>query len=154
MDRDKIINFIKDVPGGRFFRLRYTSNMPVKAKYQNQGITILKVVNITTRTGVRYSAIAEPSNEEVSSKNNTNNWVWIIPNRLKYNSNTKSQYLVTAPTKGSNAKSTYLLCDSEGCAIRNEEEIKEYIIDSYWRKEVRPINTININNILLISGKK
>ena len=62
--------------------------------------------------------------------------------------------MVTAPTKGSNVKSTYLLCDSEGCAIRNEEEIKEYIIDSYWRRDIRPINTININNILLISGKK
>lgn len=40
------------IPGGRFFRLRYASNVPLAAAYKKAGYTMQKVVDTTTRTGV------------------------------------------------------------------------------------------------------
>lgn len=155
MDSERLIKFIKDIPGGRFFRLRYLTHLPVKACYEKEGISIMKVVNVTTRTGVRYTAVAEveykPSYQlEIEAQNSP--WEWEVKNKIKFNKNTRKRYLVIAPIKGNKSKSTYILTDKEGnVEFVEKKDIREMIIDSYWRKEPdRPIHHICFDNILSI----
>lgn len=154
---NKLNKFISDIPGGRFFRLRYISHLPVKAEFEKQGFAIFKIVNITARTGVKYTNIkgVELSDKTKSGENNgMNNWEWIIPNKIKYNSNTDKEYLVIAPIKdGSNAKSTYILSTPTETKVCSKEDIENYIIKSHWTKENnRPINMINTENILCVGN--
>lgn len=155
MDSERLLKFIKEIPGGRFFRLRYVSHLPVKACYEKDGISIMKVVNVTTRTGVKYTSVADveyksPHQLEKEAKNS--NWEWEIKNRIKFNTNTRKRYLVIAPINSNKSKSTYILTDKQGnVEIVEKRDIQEMIIDSYWRKEPdRPIHNICFDNILSI----
>lgn len=151
MDRDRLTKFITTIPGGRFFRLRYITHLPVKAKFEKEGITVSKIVNVTTRTGVSYKAIMH-NQPQAQIDPPTDNWDWEVKNRIKYNKNTKRRYLVIAPIKGNKNSSIYILTLKNGSVnVVSKDEIKDYIIDSYWRKETeRPINNILMDNILSI----
>lgn len=155
MDSERLLKFIKEIPGGRFFRLRYLSHLPVKACYEKEGISIMKVVNVTTRTGVKYQAVTDAeykSPQQLEKETKNSNWEWEIKNRIKFNTNTKKRYFVIAPIKGNKSKSTYILTNKEGnVEIIEKRDIQEMIIDSYWRKESdRPIHNICFDNILSI----
>lgn len=153
MDSERLLKFIRNIPGGRFFRLRYISHLPIKAEYEKRGISVSKITNVTTRTGVRYAAVADveyKSIDQISKESLQSPWSWEIKDKIKFNSNTKKRYLVIAPIKGNKNKSTYILTTKDGVVnIVNKEDIRDYIIDSYWRKEPnRPVNNICFDNIL------
>ena len=155
MDFERLIKFIKDVPKGRFFRLRYLSHLPVKAQYEKMGISIMKIVNVTTRTGIRYAAVASVEYKPIPQLERdmrTSHWEWEIKDKIKFNTNTKKRYLVIAPIKGNKSKSTYILTNKDGTVeIVERKDIQEMIIDSYWRKEPdRPIHNICFDNILSV----
>ena len=154
MTSERIYKFISQVPGGRFFRLRYISHLPVKAEFANKGISVLKIVNVTTRTGVSYGSLikSEDTNPYNPSSKETNNWTWVKHNKIKHNSNTNKDYLVIAPVKNNKPSNTYILIDETGYTRTcNKECIKDYIIPSYWTKEPnRPIHNICMENILNI----
>ena len=57
MKTDQIIKKIKSIPGGRFFRVRYISKVKMAADAEKEGISIFKIVDTTTRTGVKYNNI-------------------------------------------------------------------------------------------------
>lgn len=152
LDKKTLMSIIEALRPGAFFRLRYMSDMPVKAEYKKQGIKVIKLVSITTRTGVHYNAIKGVTPvfyDNVEIKNS--NWSWILYNKVKYNGNTEKFYLAIAPTKNNKAKTQYLLNTKDGSKLVDKEEIQNYIIDSYWRKEPnRPVNYIALDNILAI----
>lgn len=154
MRTEKIMKLIENLPNGRFFRMKYLSEVPVKEAYRKKGVAIFKIVETTTRTGIRYEKIKGVTlNESSTSRTTSNNWEWVIKNKIKYNTNTKKNYFVIAPIKeGANTKS-YYIASIEGIpeVITDGTELKEYIIDSYWTKELnRPINTISLDHVLAI----
>ena len=57
MKTEQIIKKIKSIPGGRFFRVRYISKVKMAADAEQEGISIFKIVDTTTRTGVKYNNI-------------------------------------------------------------------------------------------------
>ena len=58
MKTEAIINKVREIPAGRFFRVRYTTKVKLRAEYEKKGYSILKIVDTTTRTGVKYKNIA------------------------------------------------------------------------------------------------
>ena len=153
MKTEAIIKKIQTIPGGRLFRLRYMSKVRVKAEYEKQGISIVKIVDTTTRTGVKYnkikSVMLQSKPETYSVK--PSNWEWIVKNRIKHNTNTGKDYLVVAPvSKGHNTKVTYVFTDNEGTAVLTKEEIAQYVVDSYWKEEKPAVMNITLDNILLV----
>ena len=155
MKTETIINKIQKIRAGQFFRIRYISKMRVKAEYEKQGITIFKVVDTTTRTGVSYKSLIDKHNMiEHPAEGKSNNWTWTVKNRIKHNSNTGKDYLVVAPiSKGNNTKTYYIFVDDGGCVtINHKEVIEEYIIKSYWNEDKpKPtIMNISLENVLLV----
>ena len=157
MTHEEIKAALESIPAGRFFRLRYTSEMKVKAEFKKQGISVMKVTETTMRTGVAYERIAsvveyKATHEPKRDKPVANNWEWIVPNRIKYNTNTKKTYAVLASVPhGSNSEVYYIVTDKDGDRIMTEDTLdKSLMQDSVWSQSAYPnaIRTIAFDNIL------
>lgn len=156
MKTEQIIKKIEEIPAGRFFRVRYTTKVKLKAEYEKQGYSILKIVDTTTRTGVKYQNIAgvELKDKFEDKQPKTNNWEWVAKNRIKHNTNTGKDYLVVAPIKrGSNTVVSYVLTDPEGTSeVILESDVKStYTVPSYWKTGDKPvIMNITLENVLMV----
>lgn len=154
MKTDQIIKKIKSIPGGRFFRVRYISKVKMTADALKDGITVFKIVDTTTRTGVQYKNIegVEPATHSEDTEPRTNNWEWVVKDRIKHNTKTGKDYLVIAPIgNGSHTVTTYILTDNEGTTrVIDKEEAKLYAIASYWREEKPAIVNVTLENVLLV----
>ncbi len=151
MKREQLIKKIQSIPAGRFFRIRYTSKVDVAAKFAKEGISITKIVDMTTRTGVRYEKISRAvlsTSDKPSTRKN--NWEWVIKNRIKHNTNTGKDYLVVAPiTKGQHRVTTYMMTDEKGnTSIVDRDTVAKY---ATLKNESTPVvMTITLDNILMI----
>ena len=148
-----ILKKLEEIPAGRFFRIRYISKVRIRAAYENDGWTLFKIVDTTTRTGVKYKNIkgvsSTYSDEYVPKKTN---WEWVIKNRVKHNTQTNKDYLVVAPiTKGNNTNVTYVLTTPEGVTNTIDKASAEiYAVPSYWKEETPTVMNITLENILMI----
>lgn len=155
MKTEKLLEAIKAIPGGRFFRVRYMTKVKMTAESIKNGVTIMKIVDTTTRTGVRYNKIAGVVLNEYpdSYVPKVSNWEWVIPQRVKHNSKTGKDYLVIAPiAKGHNTVVSYILTDGEGNSrVITKEEAKEYSVPSYWKDGDKPaIMNVTLENVLMV----
>ena len=156
MKTEAIIKRVSEIPAGRFFRVRYTTKVKLKAEYEKQGYSILKIVDTTTRTGVKYQNIAgvELKDKFEDKQPKTSNWEWVVKDRIKHNTKTGKDYLVVAPiSKGSNTVKSYVLTTPSGvsntipeCDVKNT-----YTVPSYWRDSEKPaVMNVTLENILLV----
>lgn len=155
MKTEEIMSRIEELPNGRFFRMKYLTKLPVKAEFEKEGTVVMKVVETTCRTGVAYNklaAVIAKVTKKIPAADKENNWEWILPNKVKFNTNTKKSYFVIAPIKkGANTNKTYILSQRDVLRIVGEEEIKEFVRDSYWtEKEMPNVMNITLDNVLTI----
>jgi len=153
MTQQEVINSINSVKKGSFVRFSYKTELPVKAAYKREGYIVEKICEMTSRFGINYSNISSVierrSDENYTPSERTNNYEWIIKDVLCHNTNTGKTYLCTYPTKlGTNTKSNFTVSGPDP-----EADIKELVIDSYWKKKASPETMrINIDNIISIGG--
>ena len=155
MKTKQLIQKLSEIPAGRFFRVRYTTKVRLKAAFEKEGYSIIKIVDTTTRTGVKYSSLIDKHKmNELPAPEKTNNWEWIVKDRIKHNTNTGKDYLVLAPiSKGSNTIVSYVLTTPGGvsnvipeCDVRNT-----YAVPSYWRTGDKPtIMNVTLENVLMV----
>jgi hypothetical protein len=131
------------------------TKVKMTAESIKNGVTIMKIVDTTTRTGVRYNKIAGVVLNEYpdSYVPKVSNWEWVIPQRVKHNSKTGKDYLVIAPiAKGHNTVVSYILTDGEGNSrVITKEEAKEYSVPSYWKDGDKPaIMNVTLENVLMV----
>lgn len=155
MKTNQLVEAIKAIPGGRFFRVRYMTKVTMSAESRKAGITIMKIVDTTTRTGVKYQNIAGVVLNEYpdSYVPKVSNWEWVIPQRVKHNTKTGKDYLVIAPiAKGHNTHVSYVMTDGEGNSqIITKEEAKKYSVPSYWKESEKPaIMNVTLENVLMV----
>ena len=156
MKTEAIIKRVIEIPAGRFFRVRYITKVKLKAEYEKQGYSILKIVDTTTRTGVKYQNIASVELKDKFEDNQpkTNNWEWVVKDRIKHNTKTGKDYLVIAPiSRGSNTVKSYVLTTPAGvsntipeCDVKNT-----YAVPSYWKDGEKPaVMNVTLENVLWV----
>ena len=154
MKTDAIIKKIKAIPGGRFFRVRYISKVKMGADALKDGITVFKIVDTTTRTGVKYNNIegVVPTTYPEDKEPKVSNWEWVVKDRIKHNTKTGKDYLVIAPIgKGAHTVTTYILTDTDGnTRVIDKDEAKMYAVASYWKDEKPAIMNVTLENVLLV----
>lgn len=150
----RILNQIKN---GVFTRFGFETQVPVKANMKDN-ISITKTTFITGRTGVNYNNLkAVKERENKSTVKRTNNYSWIINNKLKYNSNTDKYYLQVATNKNANIKCFYQVYKNGKINVYNtkkslQEKFGEYCINSYFKEKEEPaVMSINIDNVIKIN---
>lgn len=156
-----MMNTIEKIKPGTITRIGYRSNVPVKAEFAKQGITVEKIVETSVRTGVAYNNIAEVKNHksEKPSVTHKNNFVSVIKNKVKYNTNTDKYYMQCATlSKGSNTRVMYIVNFSDKTVVMTSKEFMDsiftrFVQDSYFKKsDYRPVFTVNLENIYRIGN--
>lgn len=154
MKTEQIIKKIKSIPGGRFFRVRYISKVKMAADAEKEGISIFKIVDTTTRTGVKYNNIegVTPTSYPEDKEPKVSNWEWVVKDRIKHNTKTGKDYLVIAPIgKGAHTVTTYIMTDNDGnTTIVDKDTVRMYAVASYWKEEKPAIMNVTLENVLLV----
>ena len=150
---EDIYDAIASLPNGRFFKICYRTEMPLKAEYKKQGYVVYKYTYRVTRTGVRYNNLKEvkTSNKEFSRANNS---TWLIKNKIKTNITNGKDYIVIATmAKNEYKEYSYVIVDGTGMEKRCSMAPKDMIIPSYFEKKNGAVRNINLDNIVWISYK-
>lgn len=165
LKRDTIIKAVEKVKPGTFVRVCYKTELPVKAEWKKKGFKMIKIVETSVRFGVNYGNIASvkarKALEEDSNKpKRTNNYEWVLKNKIRHNTNTGKDYLYVALfNKGDNTKYKYILEHPFLGDIDMGDEIERIynhiLIDSYFKKrfEKPEVKNISFENIIRINDK-
>lgn len=162
-----IIREAASISNGRFVRVGYSKELKLTKEWKEKGIRAYKLTETTVRLGVAYGNIAsvKARREAEADKPKTeraNNWEWIIPNKVKANSNTGKTYLQVATVEGGhNTHSQFLVYDPNigwNLFEKAEWETSEYylMLDSKSRHAAqRPeIYTITFDNIYKLGSTR
>ena len=157
MNEKDIIKALSEIKNGTFVRVGYRTELPVRAEFKKQGISIIKVTETTLRTGVNYSniktVIERRSAEDYVPSSRTNNYEWVIRNKVAYNSKTGLNYAVFANSNNNNANTHFVMVTANGVVPVTVNDIVEYVQPSYFNKsnngsnEVRYVKFANIFRI-------
>lgn len=154
MKTDKVISTLAEKPAGRLFRVRYVTPVKLYAVFDHAGVSILRVTDTTTRTGINYGNIKSViAKEDVSDGSKSSARSWVHKNRIRYNSNTGKTYAVFYPIVAAKAHTTssFIFIGEDGkTSIRTKEEIMDYIQPAYWKTEKSNMITVSIENILWV----
>ena len=158
LSSNQIIDTTKSIINGRMSRISYRSEMPIKAEFKKRGISITKITDTTARFGIKYEnihTVAERRAEGtiLPEKAHTNNYSWVIENKISYNSNTNKMYVrATSLPHGANSKYKYILV-KDGTEIITDslnDEMKNFVVNSYWNKSPSEVKNIQFENIVRI----
>ena len=151
---EDIYEAITNIPNGRFFKLCYRTELPLKAEYKNSGYTVYKYTTRVTRTGVSYNNLREVRDNNIQNFSRASKTSWLIKNKVKTNLTTGKDYIVIAPmVKNEFKEYSYLVVESDGTKKRKSFAPEEMIIPSYFNKKNGPIRNINLDNIVFIKYK-
>lgn len=150
-----MIETIAKIPSGRMFRLSYHTEVELNKEAKAKGIKIVKYVETTTRTGIAYKNIAsviEKIKEKIDTPNKkttTNNWEYIIDNKVKHNTNTNCDYLCVANIKkGANTKVKYKMYTANAITEFSYNEFSKIAdLIKKHNSEFNPYMTIKLSNI-------
>ena len=146
LKKELIISEAEKIKNGTFTRLCYKSELSVKAAFKKQGWKVTKITQTSARLGVCYgniaSVIARKAEESlVEAVQRTNNFEWVIKDKVCYNSNTDKLYLFVARiSKGHNTKSFYIVENTITGEthivdkLTEDGEFGELMIPSFWNK--------------------
>ena len=159
MTIESVRRIVSDIPAGRFFRIAYKTQVPIRKEYKDE-ITILKITEMTTRTGVSYASVSNTHRELVESNKTTSrsNGQWDVYKRIKYYGRTGKYYLVVAPIKKGSNVSTYYQVNYKGImylVADLTDMFEDYVRPSYFKKSKTGGKVINIqvDNLLAINGE-
>ncbi|MBO5712322.1 MAG: hypothetical protein J6R47_05725 [Acholeplasmatales bacterium] len=150
---EDIYDAVTSLPNGRFFKICYRTEMPLKAEYKNQGYKVYKYTYRITRTGVSYNNLKKvrASGKEFSRASNTK---WLIKNKIKTNVTTGKDYIVIATmAKNEYKEYSYVIIYPDGIEKRKSSAPADMIIPSYFEKKNGAVRNINLDNVVFISYK-
>lgn len=149
---EDIYDAITNIPNGRFFKICYRTEMPLKAEYKNQGYKVYKYTARVTRTGVRYNSLKEVRENNIQEFSRASRTNWLIRNKVKTNVTTGKDYIVIAPmSKNEYKEYSYLVIDSCGLERRASNVPEQMILPSYFNKKNGAIRNIDLDNIVSIT---
>ena len=169
MTFDDIINVVSTIKNGTMARLKYKTELPLKAEFAKLGYKMYKIVETTARFGVNYAHISSVIEKKNSASAETStaikrhdNTNWVVKNKILYNKNTCKDYLVFAPMrKGANSKYNFILVDSAGHQFSFNywilpEDFKQMVQQNYWtsHRNFHDIKNISMENVVWVGQNK
>ncbi len=168
MKNEKLLTLLAEIKNGVYFRISYKSEVPLskkklkEANYEEGSFKIIKITEATVRTGIRYSKlhrVIETLKDREESKTRTNNYEWVIKNRIKHNIVTGKDYLTLATSvRGGHVRTIYeVTCKDNRVYYFSKDELLQtdvsmFIQDSYFnRSEHIPYYCVDTDNILTIN---
>jgi hypothetical protein len=162
LTKEEIVNAIKAVRGGTIARITYKTEVPIKAEFKRKGYKIIKIVETSARIGVNYghlpSVISRNESNNGETSNKTNNYEWIIKDRVCHNTKTNKDYVALVSfNQGHHTKVKYVIDGTFVGSIDMGNEIdkvyRHIVLDSYFKKPSTPteFRRIAFENIIKIN---
>lgn len=150
----ELVNAIKlftTVKPGTYQRLVFSTDVPVKAAYK-KNIWITKQSCSVVRFGINYRNVVKKDPVVTGKKYVKNpNKYWILKNIIEYNKNTDKFYLNVYKSNTKPNVTYFIYKDNTMFVTTNKEDIKEYVIDSYYnKKNDGPLFKVCLNNVLSV----
>lgn len=167
LDHNTIMAEAAHCGNGRIIRVGYSKEIKLCKDWKEQGIRVYKLTETSVRLGVNYGNIASVKARKEAEGNKpkverANNWTWILPNKVKSNSNTGKTYLQVATLNGGhNTNNQWLVYDHHAGWIlfdKEEWENSEYYLMTdpktrEPRKGDKPdVYTITFDNIFKLGN--
>lgn len=147
------IRTFNKIKHGVYTRLIYSTNVPIKSKYQNN-LVITKYCSTIARFGINYGNLSSVrAKDETHVPVKKSNKEWILKNIIEYNKNTDKFYLNVYTAKNNFKPRYFYLVSGMGVAnkmVKDLNEYKEYIQDSYLNKKCSSFEgfyKINLDNV-------
>lgn len=158
LDYDTVVKAVKEVKNGTMVRVSYTSDVKLKKAFRDLGCRVTKIVDTTVRLGVNYSHIKQviengSNSDTVESNKRANNYSWVVPNKIKYNSNTDEYYLQFATVKNhNNIKVKYIVADECGGTTISDsmDSLPTEMFCATGSGNMPIVQTVKVKNILKI----
>lgn len=158
-------------PNGRFIRVGYSKELKMNKDWEALGYRAYKFTETTVRLGVNYGNIATVKARKeaeaeagVVKKPRANNYTWVVPHKVKYNSKTGKTYLQVASCNGGhNTKNKFLVYDGYNHTWhtfdKTEWELSEFymMVDAKSREKSsnKPeVFTITFDNIYKLGSAR
>lgn len=171
MTFDEVVNIVSTIKNGTMARLKYKTELPLKAEFAKLGYKMYKIVETTVRFGVNYANISSVIEKKNLSSNEDKDKVrikrhsntdWVIKNKILHNNNTNKDYLVFAPMKkGANNKYNFVLVDSTNHQFSFNywilpEDFKQMVQQNYWtsHRDFHDIKNISMENVIWVGQNK
>jgi len=151
---------VKELRGGSFTRVAYKSELPLKADYRKSGCKIEKVTEKTCRLGINYLNINKVKEmKEINgepTRKVANNFEWVIPNRIAYNTKTGKKYLAITNYSKPYVKVKYIVTDDKlnvKTVSKLDSEDVEMVIPSYFssNEEMPIVQKVLLENVLSVN---
>lgn len=143
---------IKSIKPGTFFRVTYKSELPVKAEFKKQGVTVTKVTTTQARIGCQYNHIARVIQRRIENpptRKVESHYVWEIPQKIAYNSNTGKRYATLTYAPKAKPRSSYIITRNGETVTTNTLD-RNLIVDSYFRNSEPDVKYVALDNIITI----
>ena len=163
MAQESILAAVKAVRNGTVARIGYRTQLPVKAAHKKEGISVYRFVESSLRLGVGYNNMASVKARRASSDytpttNRTNNYEWVIANKVSYNRNTDKEYIFAATFNQAKQNKVFYVVYMNSCPVvlTSEgfmgSEYSNFVIDSYWKSSgSSDVLTISFDNIFKVN---
>lgn len=165
---EDVVKEVTNIPNGQIFRLSYCKPVPLLKKMDDGSTKIFKVTSLSCRTGVAYSEIAHVKELNESrtepKRQYTNNYEYLVENKIKYNTKTQKHYLQIATlNEGHNTKTEYIVIKNGEVNHYNKEKFWDSFSDIITSADRKPktdsnvqidVMTINCDNITQVNNLK
>ena len=125
---------IAAIPNGRFFKIGYITELPLKAEFKRVNYKIYKHTSRITRTGVAYNKLksVREGNREWSRPAKSS---WKIKNKIKTNISNGKDYIIIAPmNSGEHKYVSYTIAQGNWWVDRDK-------LEGEFKDIAHPINT-------------
>lgn len=155
LDLEKIKKELETISKEEVFELEYCKPIPLLKKFQDSNMTFYKITKMKCRTGVSYAELPKLQELKESSADNpkrqyTNNYEYILENKLKYNRKTEKYYLQVVPTNEPDCFNTvYRVFENGGLKYMTKEAFLKEYADFITAKDKKssdvPVDILTIN---------
>ena len=155
MKFETAVEIMKSVKNGTFGVIEYESSLPTNKEAKNAGVKISCKTKKMVRFGADYkNLVKDITSAEVKPR--TNNYSWVIDNKVAYNSNTDKNYVRVSNINRKTISREYVVSTPSGVStISSISGFENFLQPSYLKNNVasKPVvQNISVENIISING--
>lgn len=155
MKFETAVEIMKSVKNGTFGVIEYESSLPTNKEAKNAGVKISCKTKKMVRFGADYkNLVKDIASAEVKPR--TNNYSWVIDNKVAYNSNTDKNYVRVSNINRKTISREYVVSTPSGVStISSISGFENFLQPSYFKNNVasKPVvQNISVENIISING--
>ena len=155
MELTKACEIMENIKNGTFGTVEYETSIPVNKEAKKAGIQIFCKTKKMVRFGADYKNLVKES-ENIEVKPRTNNYSWVVDNKVAYNSNTDKNYLRVSNINRKTIERTYCMVTESAIHHFDKLELAEKFLQPSYSKNKsysKPVvQNISLENIISING--